>query len=805
MKFVPTSLFLSICNGASKYLQWKVYVKKTTDLSEALTAGTWVEVTDRVEIPSLAMSIEANVGSSTSDKLTLEGSGIAWWVAQVFNATVSQYIEIKITCQIGLSETKLATDLCYEFYGYAEKKYTVTESTDTISFEVYSADDFLAMLPAELLSKQVSVPNLDGAGLEGLFLQSIPGVYITNANIASFALHQGVHEIKYSLREGDKMLTLDGGVEVVAAEGLNTLISEDTEEKVKVYCRLAECGSADATCEIIVLTAGTTLPRTWISGLRVRDALALIYTQIGLTDFTFEEWQLDTFDARRVTSFFEVPPAGTTFYGKTYSIAYEDSNTTLYLGVKDRLYKRSMTTHAYTLLATPSSGWQIRKIFTERIASDGYLWLWLYDGTNNKIARITVADNTVALYAVSAAYEQAVCYASGIGGASGSLLYWVKAGSYVKAFDLATPAEANFNAAFSLISAVIDQSGGCTNGTDTYYTTGTVISPAGPGIVAITAAGDAVLRTTAISSLSMELAYTTGRLLFSFSTDGIYSYVIASDTLTLEVAGELICPYAKAGTVHFVRRLSTGELYIASYAGGAISCATESIRYLMDAMDVGQYLTYDTANTRNLFITLGGSMLGQFYAKVSVFISAETSFRGETLRGALNTILESYMMLGKITADKKVKVYRRFNASGTPVNSGSTFAVTINSAEDIIKSVRYSEAVKWLEVSNGDETHSYDGTNWDEQLFTADRKLAVSSKLIPSNIVKDVCYYLWQFFSVDHHLYEIPLANVTPLHLEAFDGLAVTFTGNRITESGTLVIYGISVEQDGYMKIKGLK
>jgi hypothetical protein len=94
MKFTPTALFDVISNAASKYLQWKVYVRKVTSLSEALDSGTaWVDVTSHiVETPTIGQKAEIDVCIPTCGSISLTAKGIAWWEANVFNATATQYI-----------------------------------------------------------------------------------------------------------------------------------------------------------------------------------------------------------------------------------------------------------------------------------------------------------------------------------------------------------------------------------------------------------------------------------------------------------------------------------------------------------------------------------------------------------------------------------------------------------------------------------------------------------------------------------------------------------------------------------------
>jgi hypothetical protein len=176
MKFIQSTLFHALSNGASKFLQWKVYVRKVTDLTEDLATGTaWTDVTDRIEdIPTLTQKSELENGIPMSNSISLTAMGVIWWEANVFNATASETIEIKIECKLGLSASVLATDIAYEFSGFIEKKYTAGELADSLAIKARTLDDILETLPGEYLTLQPKYENVRKRGRSGLVFNSWP-------------------------------------------------------------------------------------------------------------------------------------------------------------------------------------------------------------------------------------------------------------------------------------------------------------------------------------------------------------------------------------------------------------------------------------------------------------------------------------------------------------------------------------------------------------------------------------------------------------------------------------------------------
>src|SRR5574343_544934 len=121
MRFTPSSKYNLYARAAVKSFSYAVFMKKTTALDEALTAGTWVEVPARLRsIPACSSRIEYELGQYYVDNIELEGWDIAWWDANVFNATSSQYIEVKVLFTLGQG-SDVCTDTVYTFAGLVDK------------------------------------------------------------------------------------------------------------------------------------------------------------------------------------------------------------------------------------------------------------------------------------------------------------------------------------------------------------------------------------------------------------------------------------------------------------------------------------------------------------------------------------------------------------------------------------------------------------------------------------------------------------------------------------------------------------
>jgi hypothetical protein len=220
--------------------------------------------------------------------------------------------------------------------------------------------------------------------------------------------------------------------------------------------------------------------------------------------------------------------------------------------------------------------------------------------------------------------------------------------------------------------------------------------------------------------------------------------------------------------------------------------------------DIPGRLIADESNTRWFFLHTT-SLLGQYYNKSSMYIQSEIDMEGSNLRDALNDIISSFLLVGIISNTKQVIIKRRIDDAGNPVTSGNSIALTNNNCEEITEENLYSRAVAWISVGNGNEgsTHSYDGTVWDGQYLGTGRKMELTLKHIPDNLIKDVAFYLFRFFRYDHIMYPIPLANVLPLQMECLDEVALTIN-SKIVKTATGIIYGVEQAEDSQMTLQVL-
>lgn len=203
MRFTPTEKFQFFAKSTGNNIAWRVYIKPTTDISEPLSSGTWIEVTDKIiAIPDAASTIEYEIGQFTSDSITLEGDDIQYWT-NIFNVPDATYIEMKIVGTLG-QNGDLCTDEAIIFSGFIDKiGVTYTESSNTVSFTAFTAQELGNRIAAENLTTQYVEQDVqqDGTNIHGLFLLNVPGLFVTNANLADEELQLGDHVLGYSFNQ----------------------------------------------------------------------------------------------------------------------------------------------------------------------------------------------------------------------------------------------------------------------------------------------------------------------------------------------------------------------------------------------------------------------------------------------------------------------------------------------------------------------------------------------------------------------------------------------------------------------------
>ncbi len=810
MKFTPTAKFLAIANGGSKLLVRKVYVRKTTDLTLALTDNSvpWIDVTNKVmSFPELESRVELDVGIPVSQSAEFEFFGVAWWKANIFNATASQYIEIKVEEQIGLNSSDLATDINYAFSGYLDKNYIPDNNSDSLTVTARSLDDLLSTIIGETFTTQV----LDVSGY--LTLLPITGISLSDANVTSYVLKEGVHTISYEYTDEKHHAKLDDGEWVELAAGANTLLNlltdpvtevDYTDQKVTINVDMTSLSYVAATCDIIVTAAGTTIPKTWYNHIWVRSLLKLLYTQVGLTSCTLDDFKIATFDGRSIPTFWDVPP-GDSFYALPNVIAYDATNNRIWVGVKDRVYYKNLTTHEYTLCGTITSGYTIVRLWGED-AGSGFIWGVAKNSAGaHKIVKVIIATPQVLSYAitrtlVSIDSEQNFALDLGIRG----IFYGDQTNANINIFFLDTVTEGNFSATDFIwtMPAYAD-------GTGKYYTFVSA-GPTGYVVKRYTYSGGSLTMsstTGAFSNAQTSAVYCAGLgLWIGKQSDGVYKWSpsIEPAKIDTDVLPYCFCADETHDYVYWmVRSVADGSLIIKKYDGSSVTTVNDALSWDfangLEGMDLNlnDQLCYDSTLDRLVGISYLGYLF-EYGTNASMYIQTEVDLEGGNLRDALNEILKSYLLVNIISNAKSVIVKRRIDDTGAHVSSGNSVSLTNYNVESLTEENLYSRAVAWISVSNGKVTHSYDGTTWDNKYFGTGRKMELTCKYIPDNVVEDIAYYLYRYFKDDHNLYPIPLANILPLQMECLDAAALAIT-SKISKTATGIIYGVKQAEDSQL------
>ena len=808
MRFTPTSNWLSIAKSAGVDVRWHLYLKKTTALNDALGSGTWVEVTNRLaDWPDISTAIEMETGQFTADEVTFRGVNRAWWNANIFDATA--YIEGKIVLDIGRGGT-LATDAPVLFAGFVRKNPIIDEDDDTVEFSLATPETLADEMSAERITTQYIDDDIDGSGTDGLILPEVVSLYVKNANVSSYVLQTGIHAITYQYNGGSRRAQLDGGLWVsLTGAGTYTLgngaasTSDDTQ-RVEVYVKTGagSLPSADAEAKIVVVTAGTTLPSQFYHGTHVLPLLRAMFAVMGIDSVSYGTLEYTSHDSTNRTTFLDQPPQTGNIVGYKYAMASDGTN--LWIGVGNKFYKRTMASHSYTLKSTLNSGDRIEKIIY--IGNQGHIWLWVRTSTGGaEVRRFTISSDTMSSAVTCSNGDRdsfQVFDYSGAGDPQYCGLYVDTANKYIKRID---------GSALTLSTVFTNADLGFTGsgGPETGFS---YIRSSNYGFAASDLSGsynyeiywDMANWSINGSFTKPSPGYNVAAL--HVSEDRIYFWdpvnfkvkkhprtsTTATDVLTLD-------SYA---TVYEFWYLSTGYVYFSTrenYAAGTLKTAriytvTNSALTLINETPAiyTRYFTFAYISPA----VFGLDQNGRLFAIASkIYTCVENAdFDGLTVREAFNKILVAANATAIINAKRGI-LYRRGNDSGTAETTGSSVTLTkSNTGQPLIRTTEFQPAMAIVRVSNGLIWASYNGTAFNQNVATDAARIEVENQYIPSEIIKDLAYRMFQFFKTKRDKITVPVLDVA-VEYEPFDG--VTLTGFDEVSSATGVIAGQIIHDDG--------
>jgi hypothetical protein len=813
MKFTPTEKFLSVAKSSFKVIAKKIYFRNTTDLTVALNTGTWTDATRFVDtIPDSASQIEYDLGNFSIDSISIIAKNIVWMTANVLNATAAQFIECKVELTIGFSEGDMASDIVYHFSGYIDKDSILPhESSDTVSFTIDSADALMQKIEGTAITTQYY-----SSVKAGIVLLNIPGIYVTNCNIASYMLSAGVHTIAYDFNNGNPQAHLNNG-EWVKLTGTGTYTLGDGEtsatdrQRITIKFDRAESATDDETHEeqIIIPAANTILPRTWITGISMAEVAKKIYATVGIIAPINSSLLCNTHDGRRELSFIGYASDGQDVanIGTSYAMAYK-SATEIFVSSGRRVSSFNSETGVTTYLFSVVAGATITKMIYN--ARNDHLWILYHISTED-------FDGAMVRYDVGTATLQ-------------TPLSTIGAHHYtLELFDIA------YSSTYEYCLLFIDY--------------------AGPYVIRV----DGLTMAQTILFTSAGLGYSGGsgiRNKFAYQTDGIryrlttfqtnpkiheiyFSIALASWTFTgiinanapwsPYIAGYIpatstiigfdevnfrVISYTDTSSVAttLLQLNPTGwqDVVEGMFSDGQYVCFTTRQRrfwHFADAAglytsDINLHCAYQAStigNGRTYAMDVVGRIV-QFHTVIERFL--DRCIFEEKAKGALTSSLRATNCISTMSFAKKALLYPRGDENGNPVTSGNIMTLTISNINDIEKNEAYGKAFNVVEVDNGKIKINYDGTNFDVLPTALNmRVLTIQNSLIPSNVIKDYCKNFFDYFKTARTLYTVPVLQ-TMFHAEPMDGVTSNFTTTKIINSSSnKPIYSAEYKTDGTMKV----
>jgi hypothetical protein len=791
MKQTASAAYNRIANGSSKELIWKVYARKTANLNDALT-GTWTEISSRVDpITSIRAQVEYQLGQFSADSIELVGKGIQWFKTNLLDDDVTYpYTEVYVTAQL-----TGAADIMPMFIGFVDKigiKYN--ELTDQAIFTVFTALDLGNRLTAETITTQYLNPDVDGSGTDGLVLQGIKGIYVTDANVTSYVLKNGIHTISYSYGDGaTRWAKLDAGENVTLAAGSNTLANAGGTQKVTIYIKtIANLPEEDCTDKIIVVTEGTTLPKQYYRNATAKYLLGLLNTALGLLDTTFGVMAIDTFDGNWRAYNFEQPPNDIECYSVASTLIGD--GTDLYISVGNRLYKRNLESALYTYVTVLPGN--IARLFYNARNNDLWIIYIASGGYNCKVYDITGASMSAEVVLPHETVEQRVyLYAMELvdynytGTSYKYGLLYCDRGEGIRFVDAGTLTPATItttyypNTVLTLLLKIsssrywfkIDNSGSYDYSEVTINSSGNFVDNG----LQLANVGD---YTEAIYSIGEARIYLV-------ETGGTKSHTLADATKTTHTAD--VCYLIEGGG--YIWGLFNKKLYRWSGTDSATLINTMA-GYIHPEAYGAIWQTdriYGIINS-----TLTSPKLYQIHTTIPFFV-VHADFTEMAVSDAIRKILNTFFIALNISATKVGLIYRRGNSSGVPITSGNTLTAGTSLTSSLDETSNAYPSIDFISVSGESLTVTYDGTIFDTQVFSNKTKMDLSSDWLSDQIVKDVAKYVFTFFSAQKIKYTINLGCIPLFQYEPFDGCVLNFTTTKIVKSGTGVITAVEYTRSG--------
>ena len=842
MRWTPSQRFASLAAGLSKYLRLVISVRQTVNLTDGVTAGTWVDVTDRIDndsVNAIASRVEYGIGQFTSDTVTLRAIGINWWNTNVLNYVST--VELKIDLYLGTSESDWSTaDGGNIFCGIVDAIRTPDDLTDTIELNIYTYDDLGSRLAAETVTQQIVDPTSGG-----VILPSIPGITVTNSAMVNYLLRKGIHTINYDYNGGSPRANLDGGLWVALTSTTTFVLGNDPTstasdtQRVTIYANvtiLTYAGGTTSSQQIVVNNEQDTLPKTWLSRQWIFNVLKRFFAAMGCASFKFDDLSLNTFDRRNVTSYLDVPP-GTSYVGKPRSMIYDATKYGLWFAVGTCVYYRGLAPGSDCVLVNDfGAGNTVLRLMDDLLSSNKLVVL-TRDGSNYywcgqiNTSTMTLTSNTKLTNRGTSDATNLGCLNFAIGktygaGGGGSLFYCATSGADAMYwFDLINKTETLMNGTTG--GAPQYALGGCADSSNGYILvvfsggnyrldygydmggnnwffsqllSGAAFTPFEQGVYK----GDEI-------HPRMYYCETGGNNLkfYDFNTDSLTTVEsgVGHHELSLVQRPGVLSQIASLRTV-----ASPYKQWPCLTINGVMTQIFPEITNPLgtnDGVVPPNSMAYDPVGDRWFGIFTYSQLVWQYGKTISMYVFDDIVGTGKSLIDVVRELCLGYQLMCTVSSSKTAMVYRRTDNAGNSQNSGNVLAISRDMVASISVQQSYRRRFNVVQMDNSKTGGRgwYDGIKFqlgDPIVTTTDQLLSVTCAYVPTSMLNDMLFFLWRAFDTDMDLVRVEIAGMPLAQWESFDAMAVDVDLDDMSYHGLAQIVNPEIGTDGTVVLAGL-
>lgn len=842
----PSTAWTTAQTSSNKIIQWKVYARKVTTLTESLTSGTsFTEVTNYIkEFPSISQAIELETGQFTSDSFDLNCNNINYWITNWLDLSSAQQLEIKVTCNLSLSGTSFTTDTPILASGFADKmSFSLNENDDSVNFTVQSYDEYANRITGKNLTFQKTRTNINSTGLTVLVCNKMPGVYIYTAspylNLQTLNFKWDTDNSVYQVKYNDGEFTSAS----VGSSGLLSL-RDAKNNLAQVYILYNELEKYEIEQKFIFRNSSDTLPYLFYDDATVSELLTAVTNEFPVNSTSITAPSFTPYDSGyRLTSLENIVNTNGNAVAKC--IEWDATNNLLWIGVGGKLYSRT-TGGTWTLKATATEGRTIKRIWVD-VVSSGYIWLLLtsdevsdnyYFGkfTTASLAFTEIDTTRLASGDLQLGYSSFSIHSTGIYYSRGTnftqtikyinfaddIVY-----TYGSAVNSSYTVQINSFAFYTILYGFYCQvnDGGVIKFYNQNGSVGNLITDALPS---------AFYNAIAIPSGANIIIY------FTASTGYIYKYLFNAGGLTgtlTQISTEITAYgfYKSSTSIYFYGNgVKSSSIY---YPFAYLNTSTDAITTVSNLDIKIPNIDYDVRLGQLVYVSgviyliTNTGRFFQFNTSISNRINETWDTSSISVRDALNELCKIYNLIYVVRPNKSLVLFSRSDSAGAIQNNGSATKLSVTASNLINVNDKLGGIGKATKVKivSGDILGDYNGTSYDTFDADDEKIVEISSELIQHSgglTLRDMAKHFYPFYSRGLNVLSCSFASVPGFQYEVTDGAEIDLSGTKINigslisegglelitegsvelsiESSTGIIQKQTINQDGSMEVEVL-